>query len=165
VAGVLRKQSRPGHHLYNSDWGEHFMRYASLCWTLLAILPVTAFVGCGKQDGPELAYVTGKITLDGEPLSRVNLRFVPEQPGGSPSFGGTNASGQYKLLFNAKRQGAMLGKHIVEIEPASVETDENGKPLPTAKIVAIPKKYAKAGSLVAEVKAGSNTVDFQLVSK
>lgn len=140
------------------------MRKISLCWSLIAILLVTATVGCGKQDGPELAAVTGQITLDGEPLTRVNLRFVPEQSGGSPSFGGTNASGQYKLLFNAKRQGAMPGKHLVEIEPASLETDENGNPLPNAKVVTIPKKYTKPGALTAEVKPGRNTVDFALHS-
>ena len=69
------------------------MSFSSRSWSVFAILPLLMVVGCGKQSGPELAAVTGKITLDGEPLSKVNLRFVPEQPGGSPSFGGTNASG------------------------------------------------------------------------
>lgn len=133
-----------------------------LCVTAASLI---SLVGCGHQDGPELATVAGKITLDGEPLPRVNLRFVPETPGGSPSFGGTNANGQYKLLFNANRQGAMLGKHRVEIEPASPETDDDGKPLPTAKVVTIPKKYVQAGVLTAEVKGGKNTVNFELVSK
>jgi hypothetical protein len=141
------------------------MRKSSLLFTILAAASVMTSVGCGKQDGPELAVVAGKITLDGEPLPRVNLRFVPEGPGGSPSFGGTNASGQYKLLFNANRHGAMLGKHRVEIEPASPETDDNGKPLPTAKVVKIPKKYTQPGVLAAEVKGGKNTVNFELVSK
>lgn len=141
------------------------MRKNSLCWCWIAILPLLTIVGCGNHEGPELAEVTGKIMLDGEPLPRVNLRFVPEQPGGSPSFGGTNASGQYKLLFNAERTGAMLGKHRVEIEPTEPETDENGKPLPDAKVVKLPKKYLQPGALTAEVKPGSNTVDFELVSK
>ena len=74
-------------------------------------------------------------------------------------------AGQYKLLFNANRHGAMLGKHRVEIEPASVPTDENGKPLPDAKVVAIPKKYLQPGALTVEVVAGSNTHDFKLASK
>lgn len=141
------------------------MRNPSLFLMALAIVSLMTVVGCGKQEGPELATVTGKITLDGEPLKKVNLRFVPEQPGGSPSFGGTNSYGQYKLLFNAKRQGAMLGKHRVEIEPATVDTDENGKPLPNVKVVAIPKKYLVSGALTREVKAGKNTIDIELASK
>lgn len=121
-------------------------------------------IGCGHQDGPELAAVTGKITLDGQPLKRVNLRFVPEQPGGSPSFGGTNPHGQYKLLFNAHQQGALLGKHRVEIELANPELDDSGRPL-TPTVVKIPRKYLQPGVLTAEVKQGKNTVNFELVSR
>ena len=131
----------------------------------IAAFSLMFIAGCGQQTGPELAAVTGKITLDGQPLPRVNLRFIPEQPGGSPSFGGTNANGQYKLLFNAQRTGAMLGKHRVEIEPASVETDESGKPVPGAQVVKLPPKYTRAGALTADIKAGKNTVDFELVAK
>lgn len=141
------------------------MRLFSNVLTVLTILPVLGMVGCGQQTGPELAVVTGKITLDGQPLPRVNLRFVPEQPGGSPSFGGTNDNGQYKLLFTAQRTGAMLGKHQVQIEPAEPATDENGKPLPGIPVVKLPKKYRKQGVLTAEVKAGKNNVDFELVTK
>ncbi len=124
---------------------------------------LTLCIGCGRTDGPELAAVTGTIKLDGQPLAKANIRFIPEN--GSPSFGGTSENGRYKLLFNQHRAGAMLGKHRVEIEPREPETDDHGKPLPGAQVIKLPKKYARPGALTAEVKPGGNTVDFDLVSK
>ncbi len=132
--------------------------------SLLGILMVFS-IGCGRQDGPELATVTGKITLDGQPLPRVNIRFIPQQQGGSPSFGGTNAEGQYRLLFNHHRAGAMLGTHRVEIEPAEPEQGEDGKALPGVQVVKLPKKSIPSGGLTAEIKPGRNTVHFDLASR
>jgi len=120
--------------------------------------------GCGKADGPEVASVLGTVTLDGQPLPGVNIQFAPEETGGSPSFGGTNADGQYKLLFSQNQKGAMLGKHRVEITPRERKTDDNGKLL-GEEPVTLPVKYRKPGALTAEVKPGANTIDFRLVSQ
>jgi hypothetical protein len=118
-------------------------------------------VGCGRAKGPELATVLGTITLDGQPLPDMNIQFAPEETGGSPSFGGTNANGEYRLLFSQNRKGAMLGRHRVEITPRERKTDESGQPLGNEP-AKLPVKYRKPGALTAEVKPGSNTIDFQL---
>lgn len=64
-------------------------------------------------------------------------------------------------MFSAERSGALAGKHRVEILPLEPEYDDAGKivgPPPTM----IPKQYTTPGALTAEVKAGSNTIDFKL---
>jgi hypothetical protein len=122
-------------------------------------------IGCGGTAGPELAEVYGTVSLDGQPLSKVGLQFIPEGEGGSPSYGVTNADGEYELLFSAARSGAMVGKYQVEIQPVEPEVDQDGKPLDGAAPVQIPARYQTAGALTADVKAGSNSIDFALDSK
>lgn len=129
------------------------------------LLATVALSGCGGDSGPELAEVTGKVTLDGQPLSKVSLLFTPEQTGGSPSYGATDAEGTYKLLFSTDRSGAMPGKHRVEIVPVEPETDDSGKLAEGAVVVTIPAKYSQPGSLTADVQAGSNSIDFALDTK
>jgi hypothetical protein len=132
---------------------------ASLASLLIACL------GCGGETGPELSEVSGLVTLDGQPLPKVSLQFTPETPGGSPSYGVTDSEGSYELQFSAERSGAMIGKHRVEILPVEPETDDSGKPVEGSIIVKIPARYSQAGSLTADVQAGSNTIDFALDSK
>jgi hypothetical protein len=122
-------------------------------------------IGCGGAAGPELAEVYGKVSLDGQPLAKVGLQFIPEGEGGSPSYGVTNAEGEYELLFSAERAGAMVGKYQVEIQPIEPDVDQDGKPLDGATPVLIPSRYQTAGTLTADVKPGSNSIDFALDSK
>jgi len=133
----------------------------AVLWTLLAVL----MVGCSRDEGPAVAEVSGTITLDGQPLPGVNIQFVPEGPGGSPSFGGTNQNGHYRLLFTQHKTGAMLGQHRVEITARETPRDENGKLLMSVAPVKIPRKYFQPGALTAEVRAGSNVISFDLHTK
>lgn len=126
---------------------------------------VIACLGCGGTTGPELAEVTGKVTLGGQPLAKASLQFTPESPGGSPSYGVTDSEGSYELQFSSDRSGAMPGKHRVEILPVEPETDDSGKPVDGTIAVKIPAKYSQPGSLTADVQAGGNSIDFALDSK
>jgi hypothetical protein len=120
--------------------------------------------GCGRGAGPELAAVTGTVTLDGEPLAHANITFVPEGKNGSPSYGGTDADGRYRLLFSHNRAGAMPGKHRVQIEMQPPETDDSGNPVVPTETVQLPAKYRVPGNLTAEVEPGENEIDFELDS-
>ncbi|MFO0980085.1 MAG: hypothetical protein U0996_27050 [Planctomycetaceae bacterium] len=131
---------------------------------ILLMLLCSFVVGCGGSDGPELADVTGTVTLDGKPLSRASIRFVPEASGGSPSYGATNKDGEYQLLFSADKSGAMIGRHRVEIEMLEPEYDQEGK-LVGEKPAVLPAKYRNGSELSADVKSGSNAIPFQLSSK
>jgi hypothetical protein len=124
-------------------------------------------IGCG-DGGPELASVKGVVTLDGQPVPNAVLTFVPQQ--GSPSYGRTSREGNYELMFTDVKRGAMLGTHQVSIEVQRVSKEElaemkaQGMDVPD-KIVEIPKAYRQAGALTAEVKRGSNAIDFHLEAK
>jgi hypothetical protein len=135
---------------------------------LIAGVIATQVASCG-QSGPELADVTGTITLDGQPLPKVGVVFRPAGPGASPAYGGTNKEGKYTLLFSRDSKGAMPGEYEVDLEvtrytKAEIEQmkAEGNEPPPPATI---PKKYRQPGSLKATVKSGPNTIDFALESK
>lgn len=123
--------------------------------------------GC-SDGGPELASVTGVVTIDGKPIPNAVLTFVPEE--GSPSYGQTSRDGHYALMFTDTKQGAMLGTHQVSIEVQRISKEEmaemkaQGMEVPD-KSVEIPKAYRQPGALTAEVKRGSNAIDFHLEAK
>ena len=92
------------------------------------------------------------------------ITFIP-QGKGSPSYGGTNEDGVYRLMFNQNRSGAEIGAHTVIIESPEPETDDSGIRIDEAAVVSIPKKYRQPGVLTAEVDSGRNRLDFDLDAK
>lgn len=138
-------------------------------------------VGCGPK-GPELGSVTGKVTLDGNPVTNGLVTFVPVG-GGRPATGKTDENGQY-VLVGVDGKGALLGQHQVSVttvkEAATVTEIRSDSPeyakqavsgssssdYNTAKVVEpIPARYNTNTELSFEVKAGSNVIDLELKSE
>jgi len=117
------------------------------------------FSGCmgGGADKlqPELGQVNGVVTLDGEPLPNALVDFVPAAAG-HISSGTTDASGGYTLAYDATNAGAALGEHVVRI---STKIGAVGDP------EKVPARYNALSELKATVKAGENTINFDLLSK
>lgn len=137
-------------------------RIASAPW-LGALWMCCAAIGCGggtPSDQPELGNVSGIVTLDGKPLEKAMVAFIPEK--GSPSYGTTDADGNYTLSYTADADGAVLGKHSVRIttfrEGGEDEEGNSTERVPER----VPEKYNTKTELTADVKAGSNTVDLKL---
>ena len=109
--------------------------------------------GCsGSSDQPELGYVTGTITLDGQPLAGVIVVFKPEE--GRAATGQTDAEGEYELEYLYKTAGCKVGPNTISLE---WPLGEGGR--------AIPAKYTAGRSILKEdVKAGNNTIDLVLDS-
>ncbi len=132
-----------------------------------AMAGLLVLAGC-SDGGPQLATVTGVVTVDGKPVPNAVVTFIPT--GGSTSYGKTNAEGKYELMFTDTKFGAMIGKHNVELEVRRYSAGElaemkaAGESVATG-FVAIPNKYKAAGALTADVKEGSNTINFELTSK
>ncbi|HVT27309.1 MAG TPA: hypothetical protein VHE81_04760, partial [Lacipirellulaceae bacterium] len=82
----------------------------SPAWFLILM---ACFFGC-SESGPKLAPVTGRITLDGQPLENADVLF---QPDGSkpPSVGRTDANGRYELAYKRGVMGGMVGSNTVRI--------------------------------------------------
>jgi hypothetical protein len=118
--------------------------------------------GCGGASGPALAPVTGRVTLDGQPLRGAQIMFQPEATGGSPSYGATDQDGRYELGFKRGVKGAMIGNHSVRVDLSREVAGPEGKiirPKP------LPPRYNANTELRAEVKPDEdNEIDFELTS-
>lgn len=128
-----------------------------------SLMVLTAFVslglaGCG---GPEnLGSVSGQVKLGDQPLAGALVRFQPQQAG-SPSSAITDDSGYFTLTYTRDLQGAELGAHRVTITTFSRGNPDGEPPVPPVP-ERVPAQYNTASQLTADVKPGSNTIDFVL---
>lgn len=127
--------------------------------TLLASFFLSLIVGCGGTG--EVQPVSGTVTLDGQPLAGVMVRFTPQTgEKRTTSLGKTDEQGHYELRYTSQLQGALIGTHMVQV----VNVDGQPEPgMPKARKV--PKQYDIASQLMAEVTSGDNIFDFELYSK
>lgn len=116
-----------------------------------------ALTGCGRSDLPELATVTGKVTLDGSPLADAEVGFFPVKAG-RPSFGKTNEKGEYSLQYLEGHQGATVGENTVQIRRAQSGEGVDPKKAPSE----LSEQYNDQTTLTKTVASGNNTADFEL---
>lgn len=140
--------------------------------------------GCGGGPAaPDLAPVSGTVTLNNAPLPDATVTFMPEK--GPVAIGVTNMNGEYSLRTGVN-DGAVLGKHRVTValaarsdKPANNEPPSDPSQMGNyyEKVTAqrakqegndskslIPEKYGKADSsgLSFEVKDGENNFPINL---
>jgi hypothetical protein len=97
------------------------------------VLFAALLTGCGKE-GPalgQLAPVSGKVTVDGKPVTAGQVSLVPidasTQTGGSASAGSIDATGGY-VINTAGKNGAPIGRYKVTVTPSMVPTGDNKMP-------------------------------------
>ncbi len=98
---------------------------------LLACLAISA---CGKS-GPalgELAPVSGKVTVDGNPVTSGNVSLIPidksTESGGGFSAGEIDSSGGY-VIHTAGKKGAPIGRYKATISASMIPTGDNKMPV------------------------------------
>lgn len=106
--------------------------------------------GCGGGDRPPLGKVTGKVTINGEPLTGVIVVFQPEE--GRAAVAETGPDGSYEMSYLDGVKGAKLGPTNV-----SFAAPTGGSPSHP-----IPPKYQGKTDLEVDVQSGNNTFDFDL---
>jgi hypothetical protein len=127
-------------------------KYWRLCfWLLLLGL---LFGGCRKS-GPELAPVSGRVTLAGKPLEKADVVFQPDS-GKPPASGRTDAEGRYELAYKRGVMGGPVGQNLVQIR-VSRELVRN-----PPRIAA---RFNSKSELHREVKAGQNEFDFDVTTE
>lgn len=137
------------------------MNYRIMLILLLGLLPI----GCGEssEDKPILAEVSGIVTLDGKPLLKASVVFLPIAEG-QVSGGVTDENGKYSLMYEQSLSGAVLGKHQVEIRTGGETLDSDGNMISEIEEI-LPNKYHTNSTLSADVNKGPNTIDFALKRK
>lgn len=126
---------------------------------------VLTLMGCSSSEF-ELAPVSGKVTLDGKPLSGAGVVFQPRAQGdsrdaGPTSIGTTDEQGRFSLRVNTdNREGAVIGEHTVLISTSATIDPVDDSVRPSKELV--PLKYMD-GSLRCTVSAGgTDNANFEL---
>lgn len=122
-------------------------------------------IGCGSG-GPTMGKVSGKVTVDGQPLTKGTVTFIATDSKNPNATGTIDASGNYTLQTTEPGDGAVVGSYkvaISDVDPNALNTEMPGMPAPVAKSV-IAKSYldANTSDLKADVESGSNTKNFEL---
>src|SRR5688572_19493772 len=80
-----------------------------------------AFTACSKDGSVDVAPVSGKVTLDGKPIGKLIVTFMPADEGTQmpPSNGTTDSEGRYTLRTSSGQIGAVPGLHNVMIADES----------------------------------------------
>ena len=122
---------------------------------LLALL--TALSGC-EGNPYEIAPVSGKVTLDDQPLVDALVTFQPVSTAttkapGPGSFGRTDKDGLYQLqVVEPSQPGAVVGKHQVLISTATSGGGDADRTVGER----VPRRY-RDGKLQFDVPAGGTT--------
>jgi hypothetical protein len=123
----------------------------------ISVLVFAAILGCGPGNK---ARVTGRITLDGQPLDKVLVMFVPDA---GPSSGGvTDQDGRYELVSGPKHgKNVFTGRCRVYLTES---IEDPTKPPPPSRFAA---KYlsAESSGLECELKPGPSVIDFDITNK
>lgn len=126
---------------------------------------VTVLMGCGNPSARQS--LTGKVTLDGRPLSEGSIRFVPAAGTLGPSAGGAIKDGTFSI---DAEKGTLCGSFRVEIT-ATRKTGKKIKEPMSGEIMEVqtqflPARYNSDSQLTAEVKSNeANQFDFALESR
>jgi hypothetical protein len=129
--------------------GAQAFSFSCAVWTAAILL-----AGCSNG----LNEVTGKVTLDGQPVRGLQVQFVPNDPSmGTTAIGYTQADGTYKLHYPGSKTGAPPGEYTVRITGG-----EGGEPGQQRRVA---PRYNSQSKLTATVKPGPNTFDFEVASQ
>lgn len=129
----------------------------SISFLLLSAVVLSSHAGCGGgPEVPTLGTVSGKVSVDGNPLPGVVVTFEPVD-GGRSSSGKTDEEGNYSLSYNATSKGALIGKHRVMVTTPTDAPDPSGQNKDP-----IPEHYNLKTTLEKDVEAGDNSIDLEL---
>jgi len=141
-------------------------RFSRLLASLAVCFAVLEANGCREK----LTTVSGKVTIDGQPLTntpeaRGTVVFQPNGGQGTVATALLEPSGQYNLAVGSSTE-IPTGDYDVSISISKPLKNESDGEDPGTEFIA-PRKYASAqdSGLKATVDPGENHIDFNLSSK
>lgn len=136
--------------------------HSNLCFwrSPLTIASLGVFVllaGCG-DDGPRIVPVSGQVLIDGKPVTRGFIRFIPSNWRASSSA--IEPDGRFRLTIRQRGKeidGAAVGPHQVEVIASEHLSETQTK-------WHVPKHYAESGTsgLVYEVREPTDRAVIEL---
>jgi hypothetical protein len=134
----------------------------SIRQNVLCLIGLLGFAGCYSTESDVVA-VSGRVTLDGQPLAGATVIMQPVEPAetgrATGSVGRTDAEGRFSLtLIEPPLPGAMVGKHRVTITTAQTSADD--AQLPSGERV--PRRWRDGSQTFVVPAEGTSTADFAL---
>lgn len=120
----------------------------------IIFIAITMANGCGHSSRPEVVPVSGVVTLDGAPLPKATVVFIPREPGLKPSRAITDDAGHFELTYLREIKGAVPGQHEVRV---STRTEHQ----PQERV---PSRYNSESELTVTVEDGGDSFEFDLTS-
>lgn len=139
-----------------------------LAWVVVWSLTLP-LAGCRDGNSLPMAKVNGIVTLDGAPLTKGGVRFVPDNSKGTRgpmATGQIGSDGKFVLMTTTPGDGAQVGSYkvVVSCWEETPFDPKNPKASPPPKSL-VPERYAdeRTSGLTAEVKSGTaNQFTFEL---
>ncbi|GHT11496.1 hypothetical protein FACS1894170_05150 [Planctomycetales bacterium] len=125
----------------------------SLIKTLVLLASFLAMMSAGCNQS-NLAYVGGKVLIDGEPApAGLVVEFQPLDKNGSPSSSFTDKDGNYELRFSKTLKGAQIGESKITV------TQPRNEDSPQQAALEFLPLFNKHTPPTYEVKSGRQTYD------
>jgi len=142
-------------------WQQTVCQHSS--WIAAALLAI-GIAGCG---GTYDSSVSGTVTLDGNPVPRGTVAFIPVASG-PPAFGGIESDGSYSVR-TGREDGLPTGEYQVTVianEPPAVQQSASGGPPPPGKpITPVWYRAKDTSGLKYTVESGDNEINLELTSQ
>lgn len=136
--------------------------------TALAIPALLAGIAGRGGSGPTIVPVTGRVTLDDEPVEGATVMMIPAE--GRPATGLTDTKGEFRMTTLGDNDGAVVGNHRITVSlvklpegPIDYEVADSPESLKLLQHI-IPARYdnPKTSGLTAEVRRGMEPLDLNL---
>lgn len=121
-------------------------------------LTVATLLGCGSR----VATVSGKVTLDGQPVANGTIAFVPAD-GATASAEAKIKDGYYSLQMPPGRKRVQISAMKVTGQRVVYEGDPKSPVVDNVEEI-IPPQYNAATTLTCEAPGGSAKQNFELKS-
>jgi hypothetical protein len=120
----------------------------------ITFVVVAATAGCRNANELDTAPVSGRVLLNGKPLSTGTVTFVPNR--GRVAKGDIQSDGTFELSTYRSHDGAIVGSHKAAVLVLRPNIDPAVGPEHDKPIMMIPPRYATAeeSGLKYEVKSG-----------